>query len=181
MSEPIAKIERRDLMKTTVAAGIGACALGAPICAAIQLVTSPVFVEGGAGKFYPITTFDSLTERPQRFAIIDDKTDAWTTLPNQKIGTLYLRRVGNEAQALHALCPHAGCMVQVIGENPETGEKADMYSCPCHTAYFDLDGMRTGSNASPRDLDTLECKIEDGRVYVKFENFTFGIADKRPS
>ena len=170
---------RRDFIKVSVAAGVGACALGAPICAAVQLVTTPIFAESGDGKFYPIAALDSLTERPQKFAVIDDKVDAWTTLPDQKIGTLYVRKVGNEVQALHALCPHAGCMVQVLSKNPKTGAEEEIFSCPCHTAYFNLDGTRIGDNASPRNLDTLETKIEDGRVFVKFENFTFGIADKK--
>jgi len=173
---------RRDFMKVSAAAGIGVCAVCAPICAGVRLVTAPVFAKGAAGKFYPTTppaTVDSLTERPQKFVIIDDKTDAWMTLPDQKIGTLYVRKVGDKVEALHALCPHAGCMVQVINKNPTTGADELLYSCPCHTAYFTLDGARIGDNASPRDLDSLEVKIENGRVEVKFENFTFGIADKR--
>ena len=167
---------RRDFMKVSAAAGIGVCALGAPLCAAVQLVTAPIFAENAAGKFYPIATLDSLTERPQRFAIIDDKKDAWTTLPDQRIGTLYVRKVGNDVQAFQADCPHAGCVIQVV-KNKE-GEY--VFSCPCHVAFFDLNGVRQGrSNASPRDMDKLETRIEDERVYVKFEKFAFGIADQR--
>ena len=174
------KMDRRDLIKTSVAVGIGACAIGAPVCAAVQLITAPIFAESAVGKFYPLPVpLDSLTETPQRFAITDDKQDAWTTLINQTIGTLYVSKINGEIYALHSLCPHAGCMVQVIGEHPVTGDKENIFSCPCHTAYFTMEGTRIGSNASPRDLDRLETKIEDGRVYVKFENFTFGIADKR--
>ena len=167
---------RRDFLKVSAAAGIGACALAAPIGTAVQLVTAPVFAESADGKEYPIALLDSLTERPQRFAIIDDRVDAWTTIPDQRVGTLFLRRVGDKVEALQALCPHAGCMVQVIRLDGE-----EVYSCPCHVAFFDLNGARrdVASNASPRDLDTLETRIEDGRVFVKFENFAFGIADKR--
>ena len=176
---PEQEAARRDFMKVSLAAGIGACALGAPLCAAVQLVTTPIFAESADGKSYFITTVDSLTERPQKFAIVDDKKDAWMTLPDQKIGTLYVRKAGDEVQAFHALCPHAGCMVQVINKNPVTGEDDLLYSCPCHTAHFTLDGARIGDNASPRDMDTLEVQIEEGRVYVQFTNFSFGIAEKR--
>jgi len=172
---------RRDFLKVSVAAGIGACAIGAPVCAGIRLITQPVFVEAAAGKFYPITTLAALTEQPQKFAIIDDKKDAWMTIPDQNIGTLFLRKTGDSVQALHALCPHAGCMVQLgICKNPKTGENEELFSCPCHVAFFDLDGTRIGVNASPRNLDSLEVKIEDGWVFVKFENFIFGIVDKKP-
>jgi nitrite reductase/ring-hydroxylating ferredoxin subunit len=180
MSLPEREPARRDFLKVSVAAGVGACAVGAPVCAAVRLVTAPVFAEGTGGKFYPLATLDSLPEgKPQKVSIVDDKKDAWTTLPQQKIGSLFLRRVGDVVQAFHSLCPHAGCMVQVgIKENPKTKVEEELFYCPCHAAYFDLDGNRLDAVA-PRDMDSLEVEIKDGRVFVKFENFTFGIADKK--
>ena len=171
---------RRDFLKVSVAAGIGVCATGAPVCAAVRLVTAPLFAESGGGKFYPITTLASLSEKPQKFTIVDDKVDAWMTLPQQKIGTLFLRKVGDSVLALHSLCPHAGCMIQSGNKtNPQTGADEELFYCPCHAAFFDLNGKRLDTVA-PRDMDSLEVEIkEDGRVSVKFENFTFGIADKK--
>ena len=178
-SAPEHESARRDFLKVSVAAGVGACAIGAPVCAAIRLVTAPVFAEASAGKFYPLATLASLTERPQKFALIDDKKDAWTTLPQQKIGTLFLRKIGDIVQAFHSLCPHAGCMLQVgVKKNPKTETDEELFFCPCHAAFFDLGGSRLDTVA-PRDMDSLEVKIENGRVFVKFENFTFGIADKK--
>jgi Rieske Fe-S protein len=172
-------VERRDFLKVSVAAGVGACAVGAPLCAAVRLVTAPVFAEGVSGKFYPLTTLAALTEKPQKFTIVDDKKDAWTTLTNQRIGSVFLRKVGDEVQAFHSLCPHMGCMIQaVVKTNPKTGTNEELFYCPCHVAFFDLDGKRLDT-VSPRDMDSLEVKIEDGRVLVRFENFTFGIADKK--
>jgi len=170
---------RRDFLRVSVAAGVGACAVSAPICAAVRLVAAPVFAESAAGKSYPLATLDSLTERPQKFSIVDDKKDAWMTLPQQKIGTLFLRKVGDTVQALHSLCPHAGCMLQVgVKKNPKTGTEEELFYCPCHAAHFDLDGSRLDAVA-PRNMDALEVNVEAGRVFVKFENFTFGIADKK--
>jgi len=170
---------RRDFLKVSVAAGVGACAVGAPICAAVRLVTAPVFAGGTGGKFYSLTTFDTLTEQPQKFFIVDTKKDAWTTLPQQKIGSLFLRKVGETVLALHSLCPHAGCMIQLgQKENPQTKAEEELFYCPCHGAYFDLDGKRLNT-VPPRDMDSLEVEVKDGHVFVKFANFTFGIADKR--
>ena len=170
---------RRDFLKVSVAAGVGACAVGAPLCAAMRLVTAPAFAESVSGKFYPLATFDSLTERPQKFAIVDEKKDAWATLPKQKIGSLFLRKVGDTVQAFHSLCPLAGCLFQVgIQKNPKTGTDEELFYCPCHTAYFDLNGERLDSVA-PRNMDSLEVKIDGGKVFVKFENYTFGIAEKK--
>ncbi|MDR0520228.1 MAG: Rieske (2Fe-2S) protein [Planctomycetaceae bacterium] len=169
---------RRNFMKTSAAAGIGACALGTPLCAAVQMILSPVFAEKVSGKFYPLTTVDALTEHPVKFSISDQKKDAWATLPDQKIGSLFLRKSGDKITALHALCPHAGCMIQTgIRTNPQTKEQEEMFYCPCHAAHFDLDGKRL-DGVSPRDMDSLEVNVENNHVLVKFENFTFGTAAK---
>ena len=176
---PERDVARRDFLKVSVAAGVGACAVGAPLCAAVRLVTAPVFAEETGGKLYPLTTLDTLTEHPQKFYIVDDKKDAWTTLPQQKIGSLFLRKTGETVQAFHSLCPHAGCMIQLgRKENPQTKEEEELFYCPCHGAYFNLDGGRLNTVA-PRDMDSLEVEVKDRQVCVKFENFTFGIADKR--
>jgi nitrite reductase/ring-hydroxylating ferredoxin subunit len=176
---PEQETARRDFLKVSVATGVGVCAIGAPVCAAVRLVTAPVFAEGTSGKFYPLTTLDLLTERPQKFSIVDDKKDAWTTLPQQRIGSLFLRKVGDTVQAFHSLCPHAGCMIQVgLKRNPKTEAEENLFYCPCHAAHFDLDGGRLDTVA-PRDMDSLEVKVEAGHVFVKFENFTFGITEKR--
>ncbi|MDR0328058.1 MAG: Rieske (2Fe-2S) protein [Planctomycetaceae bacterium] len=171
---------RRDFLKVSVAAGVGICAVGAPVCAAVRLVTAPVFAEGTGGKSYSLAALDSLPEgKPQKFSIVDEKQDAWTTLPRQKIGSLFLRKVGDTVQAFHSLCPHAGCMIQVgVRENPQTKAEEELFYCPCHAAHFDLDGRRLDA-VSPRDMDPLEVEIKNGRVFVKFENFTFGIAEKK--
>lgn len=170
---------RRDFIKVAVASGVGVCAVGAPICAGTRMVLAPVFQENQSGQFYPLTTIESLTEKPQKFAIVDNKHDAWTTLPNQKIGSLFVRKVGDKVSAFHSLCPHAGCMIQIgAKKNPQTGNEEEMFYCPCHAAHFSFDGKRLDS-VSPRDLDSLEVKIENNKILVRFENFTFGIAEKR--
>ncbi|MDR3234044.1 MAG: Rieske (2Fe-2S) protein [Planctomycetaceae bacterium] len=170
--------QRRGFLKTAVGCGIGMCAVGAPVCAAVRLVTAPVFAESAAGKFYTVAALDTLSDKPQKFFITDDKEDAWMKMPNQKIGSLFLRRSGDEVQAFHSLCPHAGCMIQCgVKKRPQTDSEELLFYCPCHAAHFGLDGKRL-DGVSPRDMDTLETKVENGKVSVKFQNFTFGTAKK---
>ncbi|GHT21981.1 hypothetical protein FACS189419_03850 [Planctomycetales bacterium] len=170
---------RRGFMKTAVGTGLGLCAVAAPICAGTRLVLSPVFTKGAEGKFYPVTAVDALTDKPEKFFITDDKEDAWTKLSNQKIGSLFLRKSGENVLAFHSLCPHAGCMIQSgTRKNPQTGAEELMFYCPCHAAHFDLDGKRL-DGVSPRDMDSLEVKVESGKVSVKFQNFSFGTAVKK--
>lgn len=178
---PEQETQRRDFLKVSVAAGIGACAVGMPLCSAVRLMTDPVFTKATTEKFYAIANLDSLTERPQKFNIVDDKNDAWMTLSQQKIGSVFLRRSGTTVRAFHTLCPHAGCVLQIgTKTHPQTGTDEELFYCPCHSALFDLDGNRLDA-ISPRNMDSLEVKIEEGHVSVKFENFAFGIAAAKKS
>ena len=172
---------RRSFVKTGLAVGIGLCAIGAPVCAGVRAVLAPVFQEGISGKFYPIAAFETLTEKPQKFSIVDDVKDAWMTRPQQTIGTIFVRKKGDSVLAFQSLCPHAGCVVQFAArKNPATGQDEEMFHCPCHGAHFDLTGKRLGENSpSPRDLDALETKVENGMVFVQYAQFVFGIAEKK--
>jgi menaquinol-cytochrome c reductase iron-sulfur subunit len=169
---------RRDFLKVSVAAGVGACAVGAPVCAAVRLVTAPVFAEGSSGKSYPFAAFDSLTDKPEKFSIVVEKNDAWTTV--RETISVFLRKVGdNEVLAFQAKCPHAGCAIQFgSGMNPDTKAEEELFLCPCHPSLFDLNGKRL-NDVSPRYMDSLEAEVKDGQVFVKFEKFTFGIAEKK--
>jgi Rieske Fe-S protein len=129
--------------------------------------------------------------------VIADRQDAWNYFPKEPIGAVYLRRVNktdkddsaktdsdkNKAdasdtpaiEALNVICPHAGCFVGFSEAHKE-------YLCPCHTSAFAINGDFI-SGPSPRGLDTLEYEVREveGRqeVWVKFENFYTGIAQKR--
>ncbi len=175
---------RRSFVKTTLAAGIGAVAVGAPLCGAARMSLAPVARSGTEAKFYPLANIDILTEQPQKFMIVDDYQDAWTLAPQRKIGSVFLRKTADaepRIQAFHTLCPHAGCMILAGKIKPLGGDtEEDLFYCPCHAAYFALDGKRL-NDASPRDLDSLETHVDaSGVVHVKYENFKSGITAKHP-
>lgn len=127
-----------------------------------------------ADGFYQVTSVDALPTTPQAFKIIADRKDAWNTFPNEAIGAVFLQRAGDgEVRAFNATCPHAGCSVDF---RPDMHE----YFCPCHNSAFTLEGKRSDTSPSPRDLDSLPVKIEDGKVLVKFQDFQTGHAEKKP-
>ncbi|MCL2622984.1 MAG: Rieske (2Fe-2S) protein [Planctomycetaceae bacterium] len=193
------EVRRRGFLGLLFGLVGGAIAFAAPIFAAVCSVIFPWVkvrwdmdsrkltldkVEGIGGKDYFLTTLDQLSETPQKFPIIDDVVDAWVTVPRQTIGNVYVRKTeSGEVLAWQALCPHAGCVLAVkTTANPKTKNAELLFTCPCHVAHFDLDGNLLDEKPdSPRDMDSLETKIEDGKVYVKFQNFQFGIPTKTPS
>ena len=63
-------------------------------------------------------------------------------------------------QVLSAICPHEGC--EVVWE-----QNRNRFSCPCHESYFTADGARI-SGPSPRDLDPLPVRVQDGKLQVQY-------------
>lgn len=68
------------------------------------------------------------------------------------------------------ICPHLGCHYHW---NPQSQH----FECPCHGSIYALDGKVLGGPA-PRPLDTLPEKVEGGILYIKWEEFQVGVAQK---
>lgn len=66
----------------------------------------------------------------------------------------------NNNQVISAICPHEGC--EVLWEF-----QRNRFSCPCHDSYFAADGARI-SGPSPRGLDALPSRIQDGKLQVQY-------------
>ena len=128
--------------------------------------------------------------RPVELAITGRRRDAWTTYPKETIGRVWLVRKAptpekssaSEVEAYTTVCPHLGCAVKLAGSGK-------MFVCPCHQAGFDLDGRRLSplqlghKNPSPRDMDTLECRIakdDSGEPWVEvtYEKYKRGLTIK---
>lgn len=179
---------RRNFCLSALAAGMGAAALAVPVCAGARMALYPLQQESLSGKEYELTSIDALDETPRQFVVLDDVTDAWTTAANQTIGVVYLRRTKTAdgavaAEAFQSVCPHAGCRVKVgPTKNPITGETETLFYCPCHGDMFKLDGERLlpETSKSARGLDSLETRVDEaGKVFVKFQNFQLGTAEKK--
>lgn len=180
---------RRSFCLSVVGMGMGAAALAVPAYAGARMALYPLQQEGLSGKEYQLTTYDALDETPRQFVVLDNVTDAWTTTANQTIGVVYLFKKDNEdgtpgVVAFQTVCPHAGCRVKVgPTKNPSTGETETLFYCPCHGDVFYLNGERVlpENSKSARSLDSLETRVdESGKVFVKFQNFQLGTAEKKP-
>ncbi|MEJ5328060.1 MAG: Rieske (2Fe-2S) protein [Candidatus Bathyarchaeia archaeon] len=73
---------------------------------------------------------------------------------------ILLARYGDQVYGVSNRCPHMGCSLA-------NGTLKDyIVTCPCHGWSFDV---RTGEyqKAKQIKLITYECKIQDGKIYVK--------------
>lgn len=180
---------RRSFCASVVGLGMGAVALAVPTYAGARMALYPLQQEALSGKEYQLTTYDALDETPRQFVVLDNVTDAWTTSPNQTIGVIFLSKKANEdgtpgVAAFQTVCPHAGCRIKVgATKNPLSGETETLFYCPCHGDVFDLSGERIvpENSKSARSMDSLEARVdESGKVFVKFQNFQLGTAEKKP-
>ncbi|AKU98944.1 Menaquinone-cytochrome C reductase iron-sulfur subunit [Labilithrix luteola] len=151
----------------------GACVFAATAAVpALVFVAAPLAKKGGESRWVRTVRLEQLAEgEPKRVAVIDDRTDAWTRERGVDLGSVWLVRQGANVLALSAVCPHLGCSVNTAPVIK------DGFACPCHTSAFDLEGRRT-SGPSPRNMDTLATRIDDGVVVVDFQRFRIGVPEK---
>jgi Rieske Fe-S protein len=113
---------------------------------------------------------------PVTYKVLNDKVDAWNRFRNVEVGTVWLRRTGDQSVlALSSICPHLGCAVDYRAANGD-------FFCPCHTSAFDLEGERT-NHIPPRGMDRLETrfKLETGdAIWLKYQTFLATTPEKIP-
>ena len=90
----------------------------------------------------------------------------WGRFESQR--SVWVVRKGESVQIFSAVCPHLGCSVNA---------KDEKFVCACHGSYWDTGGKLT-AGPSPRGLDTLEHRVEGGKLQVRYQNFRQGIAAK---
>ena len=166
-----AENERGRRRFLAMAVGVGGCAIGAAVSIpAAAFVVAPLSEKGGQGRWVKTLKLDQLKDNePRRVAIVSDRRDAWTVEKNVELGSVWLVKSGDEVRAYSAVCPHLGCSVNATA----TGA----FACPCHTSAFDKNGKKQ-SGPSPRDLDALATKVEEGVVAVDFKKFRIGVGEK---
>ncbi len=109
----------------------------------------------------PISDFASLSAPAQR-SITVEQVDGWRKTVSEKV--VYVTNSPTpQLQVLSAVCPHLGCSVQWRDSKHE-------FECPCHAATFAPDGSKLGG-PTPRGMDTLETKIRNGHLMVRYQYF----------
>ena len=162
-------------------AGVGAIAAGglaflAPLWSGLRVALDPLARSGGEADLVPVAKLAAVPDDgvPHKFRVVADRVDAWNTHRRLPVGAVYLRRTGDSVEALNVVCPHAGCFVNVAADRSR-------FVCPCHKSSFDLSGaVNDPASPSPRDMDTLDVEIRGNEVWVRFQNFLPGRAEKEP-
>jgi Rieske Fe-S protein len=165
---------RRIFLKALAGlAGFAAALIaGIPVLGAVVFPVRARTVSEGEG-FIPVADESDLEEgRPIKAAVRTTRRDAWTEMKGVELAAVWIQKKRDGSIAvLSSICPHLGCCVDYLPEG-------DSFNCPCHGSAFARDG-RVLTGPSPRALDPLDARVENGKVLVKFERFTPGVPDRR--
>jgi Rieske Fe-S protein len=170
--------ERRGFFKKSAAAIISVLLGMVPLGAGIAVYLDPLRKKSSQKSAIKVATLDALPDDgiPRKFPVVSARKDAWNKFSEVPIGAVYLRRTPEgKLQAFNVVCPHAGCFVDFL---PDRG----MYLCPCHNSTFAING-EIGDRASPaaRGLDSLDVEVRGKEIWVRFQNFQAGRAEKIPT
>jgi menaquinol-cytochrome c reductase iron-sulfur subunit len=172
-------IGRRKFIRVATVGTSAVCGI-LPFAAGIPAVLDPVTKSSSDSDQVPwsrVAPLASLPEdgSPAKFEVILEKVvDAWTTYKDVPVGAVYLSRRKDEVVAFNLKCPHLGCAIDFRKQSKD-------YFCPCHNSSFALDGSITTENSpSPRPMDTMETKVENGQVWLRFQHFRPNISEKVP-
>ena len=174
--------KRRGFMAALAAIVTGGVITLTPLVAGAVFSLDPLrrkrakFLGANQNGFLRVTELNKLPAdgAPERFTIKADLIDAWNLFKDRTIGTIYLRKVGDNVLAFTDVCPHLGCKINYQSSSHH-------FFCPCHASTFDLDGTKI-NQIPPRNMDSLDVKVDpDGSVWVKYEDFRGGVEEKIPT
>lgn len=165
-------MSRRALLEG-LALGAGAAATGAAVWPLLAGAIDPLLDKGPSDDAPWVEVAGEKEIRagaPLKATVrVPVRDGFFTTLVD--LGAVWLMRAtGGGISALSATCPHLGCG---IGLEPKGG-----FACPCHESHFDADGSYL-KGPSPRGMDPLPVRIEDGRVLVQALRFATGTKERR--
>jgi menaquinol-cytochrome c reductase iron-sulfur subunit len=161
-------LNRRDFMKLsiTILATISGIAVGLPL---IGSVIGPA-LQKTQQHFTKVGKISSIkTGTPVDLNFADLTEDAF--IRNTNLHSVWVIKNSDTDVAVYSpICPHLGCRYKWQADS-------DNFVCPCHDSVFSKDG-KVLAGPAPRPLDTLPAKIENGELYVEWEQYKEGIAQK---
>jgi menaquinol-cytochrome c reductase iron-sulfur subunit len=172
-SSALPDLSRRDFLRVGMA-GIGAfiaSALGIPL---IGYLLSPALkrLTPDWTQLGPLSDFT--VGEPRQVPFTRLRRDGWIERP-ENLAVWVWRKSETEVVVYNSHCTHLGCAFNWITQGQHKGH----FFSPCHDGVFALDGTVI-SGPPPRPLDRLEAKIEDGQLYILYQDFRLGIPEKLP-
>ncbi len=118
----------------------------------------------------PLGNADQLpVDEPQALDYAMTVKDGWQKSQVTK-ATWAVKRPDGQITVFSPICPHLGCGYR--WDRPDR-----VFKCPCHGSVYDIDGA-VKAGPAPRPLDTIQSKVENGELYIKYQEFKSGLSKK---
>ena len=111
------------------------------------------------------------SDHPEHISFFDQTEDAYIR-ENVTRDVWFVKGPSGGLTVYSPICPHLGCRYS-------WDESEGHFVCPCHGSVFAINGTVLGGPA-PRPLDSLPSKVENGELYIEWEQFEPGISRKTP-
>jgi Rieske Fe-S protein len=147
------------VLVASVSAVVGAM-MSIPV---LRFLVYPAFRSRGESEWSTVGDIGQFSGAgPFRAEVEVRRVDGWRASTVKR--TVWLvRNSQNQLVAVSDVCPHLGCSVPWRDDE-------QMFHCPCHHAKFRRSGDLI-EGPSPRSLDPLPIKVEDGKLWVKYQVF----------
>lgn len=161
-------ISRRRFLDYSIR-GIGAFITAAVALPVVGYVVSPVFARKEAQWIEIGSVNDFKPGEPKSVEFTLFRKDGWVEVSEKKT-VWVVRQSENQFAVFNPRCTHLGCAYSWDAPKKQ-------FLCPCHSGIFDITGKVIGG-PPPRPLDTLENKVEGGRLACIFKDFLLGTVEK---
>lgn len=165
-SDQLPAPERRSFLGVIsglIVAGISAV-LGVSIG---RFSIAPAFSSSGEQNWTDLGSLDEIAEgQLVKKSVVVSQDAGWGKFQTQR--SVWIVKRGEDIKVYSGVCPHLGCAVN---------SRAEKFICACHGSEWDESG-NTLAGPSPRALDTLEFRVEDNKLKVKYQDFKQGITAK---
>jgi Rieske Fe-S protein len=158
---------RRSLLQT-ILAGFSASVLAAlaAIPGIIHLLSPVLRKTADDGAWLDLGPTEELQEgQPVERVVTVRVRDGWQTREQNQAVFVILKE--GQPVVLSPVCPHLSCPISYEASMAQ-------FLCPCHRTFFDAQGNRL-SGPSPRGMDPLPNKVEEGRLYCQWVNYQTGL------
>ncbi len=175
VTKPEQEVTRRSFFLALF--GIGSVGMGALLAVPVlRYVLYPLTAQRGSAGWSVVGNISDLkaelaSGQPVRRTIDFQQMDGWRQEDSAQ--SVYVTHAGDgKLRVLSAICPHLGCSVS-------WQKTQDEFVCPCHGGRFSATGRHL-SGPPPRGMDSLQYKVEGGRLLVRFQYFRSNVPNKEP-
>jgi len=128
---------------------------------------SPAFSTSNDQEWTDLGSLDEFAEgKLVKKNVVVSQDAGWGKFQSQR--SVWVVRNGESVKVFSGVCPHLGCSVNT---------RVDKFVCACHGSEWNVEGSIV-AGPTPRGLDTLDFRVEDGKLKIKYQDFKQGLTNK---